>query len=131
MQRVVKRGRKFIGELRQQTHYALTVLIDGEAETETKLGVILEQRVSPRRPTAVGIGSVWRGRQVAAVNRGTAGGVGNQHSVAVELSQHLIYGVSPQPEQAPEYSNSGLISCEVRISIRSSLLRSISGRLRK
>ena len=69
MQRVVKRGRKFIGELRQQTHYALTVLIDGEAETETKLGVILEQRVSPRRPAAVGIGGVGRGRQVAAVNR--------------------------------------------------------------
>ena len=45
------------------------MLIDGKAEAKAKFGIILEQRVGPRRPAAVGIGGVRRGREIAAVNR--------------------------------------------------------------
>ena len=69
MQRIVKLGRKFIGELRQQTHDALPMLIDGKSEAKPKFGVILKQRVGPGRPATIGIGGVGRGREVAAVNR--------------------------------------------------------------
>ncbi len=43
----------------------------------------------------------------------------------------LRYGVSPQPGQAPEYSNSGCSSCEPLIISNFTCLRSISGISRK
>src|SRR5215207_148740 len=43
----------------------------------------------------------------------------------------LIYGVSPQPEHAPENSNSGIISCEFLIVPTFSWVRSTSGNPRK
>src|SRR6266542_6974033 len=43
----------------------------------------------------------------------------------------LMYGVSPQPEQAPENSNSGWRSWESLTRLRVSALRSVSGIFRK
>ena len=43
----------------------------------------------------------------------------------------LRYGVSPQPAQAPEYSNSGSRNCELLWSIRVISVRLVSGRSRK
>ena len=43
-------------------------------------------QVGPRPSAFVGVG---RGRQVAAVNRGAAGGVGDHHAVAEQLREHL------------------------------------------
>ena len=65
------------------------MLIDRQAEAQAKFGVVFEQRVGPRRPAPFGVGGVRRGRQVAAVDRRTAGGVGDQQTVAIELGQQL------------------------------------------
>src|SRR6266498_1249059 len=43
----------------------------------------------------------------------------------------LMYGVSPQPEQAPENSNSGCSSCESLTRLRLSAARSVSGIFKK
>ena len=42
-----------------------------------------------------------------------------------------MYGVSPQPAQAPEYSKSGCRNCEPFVSSRVTFVRSTSGRSRK
>ena len=60
-------------------------LVGGEAHAETELGIVLEQRIVPGRPPALGVGRVRRGRQVATVDRRTAGGIGDQHAVAEQL----------------------------------------------
>src|SRR5664279_4283506 len=44
---------------------------------------------------------------------------------------NLIYGVSPQPAQAPENSNSGSSNCESFTCVCDSLFRSNSGKFRK
>ena len=67
----------------------LVLLVDGEAHAEAELGVVFEQRVGPGRSAALVVGAVGRGRQVAAVDRGAAGGVGDQHAVAEELGHQL------------------------------------------
>lgn len=128
---LAQRCRYGVAQARQQTAHPLPVLIDGETEPQSELGVVFKQRVGPGRPAPVGVGGVGGGRQVAAINGRAAGGVGNQQPIAIELSQQLDIGVSPQPEQAPEYSNSGEMSWEVRMSMRSSCSALRSGRSRK
>ena len=49
-----------------------------EPHAEAELGVVLEERVGPRRPAPVAVGRVRRGGQVAAVDRRAAGGIGDQ-----------------------------------------------------
>ena len=56
---------------------------------EPELGVVLEQRVRPRRAAAVGVGRPRRGRQVAAVDRRAAGRVGDRQPVAEQLREQL------------------------------------------
>ena len=83
------------------------LLVQGQAHAQAELGVVLEERVGPGRAAAVVVDRPGRGRQVAAVDRRAAGGVGDDGAVAEELADSLRYGVSPQPAQAPENSNSG------------------------
>ena len=59
------------------------------AHAQAELGVVFEQRVGPGRAAAVVVDRVGRGGQVAAVNRGAAGGVGDEGAVAEELRQQL------------------------------------------
>jgi hypothetical protein len=49
VKRVIELGRDLPGKLLQQAHHARAVLVDGQAEAQAKFGVILEQRVCPRR----------------------------------------------------------------------------------
>src|SRR4051812_5838761 len=63
--------------------------VERHPETEPELRVVLEQRVRPGRSPSVSIGRVRRARQVATVNRRTAGGVGNQQPVAEQLGEQL------------------------------------------
>ena len=79
--------------------------------TEAELGVVLEQRVRPCRPRLVRPDRPWRGRQVAAVDRRAAGGVGDGQPVAEELREELEVRGSPQPAHAPENSNRGSRNC--------------------
>ena len=68
------------------------VLVGGEPEPEAELGVVLEERVGPGRPPARGVDRPRGGRQVAAVDRGAAGGVGDHQPVAEELREELEVG---------------------------------------
>ena len=63
--------------------------VGGEPEAEPELGVVLEERVRPGRPAAVGVGRPRRGRQVAAVDRRAAGRVGDHQPVAEQLREQL------------------------------------------
>ena len=63
--------------------------VDGQPHAEAELGVVLEQRVGPGRAAAVAVRASRRRRQVAAVDRRAAGGVGDQQPVAEELGQQL------------------------------------------
>ena len=63
-----------------------------DAEAETEFGVVFEQRVRPCRAAAFGVLAVRSGRQVAAVDRRAAGGIGDQHAVAEELGHQLDVG---------------------------------------
>ena len=63
--------------------------VGGEPEPEPELGVVLEQRVRPRRAAAVDVGGPRRGRQVAAVDGRATGGVGDGQPVAEQLGEQL------------------------------------------
>ena len=68
------------------------LLVDRVAHAEAEFGVVFEQRVRPGRAAAVLIDGVRRRGQVAAVNRGAAGGVGDVGAVAEELRHQLDVG---------------------------------------
>ena len=65
------------------------LLIEGKAHTETEFGVVFEQAVGPCRTVAVFVGGPRRGGQIAAVNRGATGSIGNNHAIAKELGNEL------------------------------------------
>ena len=61
------------------------LLVNREAHTQTKLGVIFKQRVSPSRSMTFFIFCIRCGRQVTGVNRRASGSVSNNHTVTKEL----------------------------------------------
>ena len=63
--------------------------VGGETQPEAELGVVLEQRVRPRRPAPVGADGPRRGRKVAAVDRRAAGRVGDCQTIAEQLREQL------------------------------------------
>jgi len=65
------------------------LLVDGQAEAHAELGIIFEEAVGPRRTAAVLVLGPGRRGQVGAINRGTAGGVGNDRTVAEQLADQL------------------------------------------
>ena len=83
-----------IGEAEPPDQFAgvFVLLVDGEAHAEAELGVVFEERVGPGRSAAFVVGAVGRGRQVAAVDGGAAGGVGDHRAVAEELGHQLDVG---------------------------------------
>ena len=78
-----------VAQLRQAAAGQLGVAVGGEPQPEPELGVVLEQRVRPRRAAPVGVDRPRRRRQVAAVDRRAAGGVGDRQPVAEQLREQL------------------------------------------
>ncbi len=76
-------------ELDQQRQGKLEMLVGCEPEAETELGIVLEQRIRPGGPSAFGILRPRRDGQVAAIDGGAAGGVGDLQPVAEQLAQQL------------------------------------------
>src|SRR5581483_5062124 len=74
--------------LHQRTR-VLRLLVDRKPKAKSELGIILKERVRPRRPAALGILRPRRGGEIAAVDRGAAGGIGDQQPVTKELRQQL------------------------------------------
>ena len=68
------------------------MLVDADAEAQAEFGIVLEQRVAPGRAASFGVLAVGRGGQVAAVDRGAAGGVGHHHAVAEQLAGQADIG---------------------------------------
>jgi len=63
------------------------VLVGRQPEAEPELGIILEQRVRPGRAASLAVATPGCDRQVAAIDRGTAGGVGDHGAVTEQLRQ--------------------------------------------
>ena len=83
-------GRRQVGRELGRERAGLTLLrVEREPHAEPELGVVLEQGVRPGRPAAVAVRRPRRRRQVAAVDRGAAGRVGDDHPVAEQLGQQL------------------------------------------
>ncbi len=80
------------GHALDQSSRRVLLLVDGEADAEAELRVVLEERVGPRRAVSFAIHRVGRRRQVAAVDGRTAGGVGDHGAIAEELSQQPQVG---------------------------------------
>src|SRR5262249_49184510 len=80
------------GQLGQVLAGSLGELIHSQAHAETELGVVLEQRVGPGRAAAIGTLGPGGGGKVAAVNGGTAGGVGDHHPVAEQTGEEPQVG---------------------------------------
>ena len=71
---------------------AASLASSAEAQPEPELGVVLEQRVAPRRAPTVGSGGVRGGGEVGAVDRRAAGRVGDHEVVAEELGERPDVG---------------------------------------
>ena len=65
------------------------MMVGRQPEAHAKLGIVFEQRIGPGRPTARRILGPGRGGQVAAVNGGTTGGVGDHHAATKQLCNNL------------------------------------------
>ncbi len=83
---------QFRGKLFRQRLGHAEMLVGGEAEAEAEFGIVLEERVRPGGAAALGVLRPGGDRQVAAVDRRAAGGVGHHQPVAEELREELDVG---------------------------------------
>ncbi len=97
----------------EQTQHADTVLIDRQAETKPNSALSSNSEFAHAGPRPL---ARWYMVLKAGYRRilKNSQWLSDQHPVAIELSQQFNIRRLPQPEQAPEYSNSGVISCDVR-----------------
>ena len=80
------------GQLRQQLAGIFALLVQRQAHAQAKFGVVFEERVGPGRAAPFAVDGPGGGGQVAAVDGGAAGGIGDQHAVAEELGEQLDVG---------------------------------------
>jgi len=89
------------GELADEFPRPRLVRIHRQADPVAELGVVLEEGVRPRRPPPVLVDGVGRGGEVASVNGGAAGGVGEEEAVPGELGEQLQVGRLPAARTGP------------------------------
>ncbi len=77
------------GEVIDEHGRRVLLVIERQAHPQPELRVVLEQGVRPRRPAAIRRLRPWGGGQVAAVDAGAAGGVGDHHPIAEHLGDQL------------------------------------------
>src|SRR5689334_16436681 len=63
--------------------------VDGQAHPKAEFRVVFKQRIRPGRAPAIEVLRVRRRREIAAVNRGTAGRVADDGAVSEELGHQL------------------------------------------
>src|SRR5271155_5852793 len=68
------------------------MLVGSETKAQAELGIILEQRIRPGRPATLGVLRPRRDRQIAAIDRRAAGGIGDLQPVAEQLAEQLEVG---------------------------------------
>ena len=121
--------------VRQGAHQVaalIRLLVHRQAQAQAELGVVLEQGVVPGRASPLRVHRVGGGGQVAAVDGGAAGGIGDQHAVAEELGGELDVGGLAAAHAGPGELEQGLQDHGVLdLGLPSRLRRSYSGSLRK
>ena len=85
-------GAQDVAQFGQPSTGLAEVGVGGQSHPEAELGVVFEQGVRPGGPAPLGVGRPGRGRQVAAVDRRAAGGVGDHQPVAEQLRQQFQVG---------------------------------------
>ena len=86
-------------------------MVQREPHAQSEFGVVFEERVTPRRTAALNILSVGSGRQVAAVDAGTTGGIRDYGAVAKELSQQFDIRSFPTTRAGARELNNGCNNC--------------------
>ncbi len=76
-------------QLLEQFACELLLFVERNAEAKPELRVVLKQRICPCRTASISIFRVRRGRQIAAVNRGASGRVGDDQPIAEELREQF------------------------------------------
>ena len=66
--------------------------VDRQSETEAEFGIVLKKRIGPGRSPSVAIRRIRCGGQIAPVDRGTTGGIGDHQAVPEKLRQQLQIG---------------------------------------
>ena len=69
-----------------------TFFLRSELNPETEFSVIFEDGIGPGRTIPLAVYRIGRGRQIAAIDRGTAGRVGDGEMVAEKLRQKFDIG---------------------------------------
>ena len=96
-------GAHFCGMFGEQFAGILSQFINRQAHAHAKFGVILKQGVRPCRSASVLIRGIGSGGQVAAVNRSTPGGVGDDHAIAKQLGGKFnVWGLAAARASAGE-----------------------------
>src|SRR5208283_49778 len=67
----------------------LEMLVGGQTEAESKLRIVLEQRVGPGGTRAFGAAAPRRHGKIAAIDRGASGGIRDHHAIAEQLREKL------------------------------------------
>ena len=98
---------------------------------ETEFGVVLEQRVRPRRTATVGAGRPRGSREVAAVDRRASGRVGDLQTIAEELRQELQIRRLAAARACARELEQGLRNCTPRTLAKSTRVRSAHGSVSK
>src|SRR3974390_1939270 len=77
------------------------MLAGGEPKAKPKPGIILEQRIRPRRAPALMVFGPGRHRKVRTIDRRAAGGVGNLQAVAEQLRKQFQIRCLAAPRARP------------------------------
>ncbi len=91
-QRIYQVSAERIRQLRKQLARVFALLVERQAKAQAVLGIVLKERTGPRRAATLLVKSPRRRRQVAAVNRRAASGVGDNGAVAEQLRDELDVG---------------------------------------
>src|SRR5579884_1459883 len=81
-----------LNQLLEQFAGVFFLLVQRQAHAETKFGVVFKERIRPRGAAPFGIDAPRRCGQVAAIDGGAAGGIGNDHAIAEQLRRQLDVG---------------------------------------
>ena len=89
-------------------------MVEGDAKAQPKLGVVFEEGVAPGRPAPLRVCGPGRGGQVAAVDRGAAGGIGDHHPIPKQLAGELEVGGLTATGAGPRKFEQGLLELLLR-----------------
>src|SRR5579859_3075282 len=70
----------------------LRLLVQGQADSQTKFRIVFKKRIRPGRPQTPGVHAVGRGGKIASVNGRATCGVGDDGMIPKQLGDQLDVG---------------------------------------